>query len=636
MDTLELQGDLPQLTQDTVAAHYALVAPILHNLFGPIPVAAVGRDENGDPVYCGPVLNAPPDISTVPVSTLHGVKPYLALTPAGLQWACSSLGAIEFGSWTPVPDDPNRARFARIVLRRRGASTSPMLAEAVRIVRAAFGENAYASFVLQEGPWAASLWLPLADGPAYPPLRASLHDRLNPIAAGRKDLFSMANALSEHGDRISLSMRSNGVASYSSLPYALLSERGYVVVPVADESELESDPVDWTTFGSWLERNHDLLSKFVERTPPVHLALAFASATSVDKLTIPVQEIAASERANIIDVSLTVLADGNPRTSIQIFEEGLRRHMFPRTTSDKQVYVALVQYIERRVAAGRRPLIVQDIDRRFRINHPADDWPEPKVGPAPFRRPDRADALIKELQLASKESREPERFENAVIGAFAALGFLAVHIGGQGAPDGYLDAPLGALGYRVMVECKTATGRVVSLPDVGEAAQYRETFHADFCTLIGSKFSGDVLLAKELVNHHVTAWTVDDLTALVNAGSDPYEMKALFVEPGAVAERIGDLLWEREHGLAKRIAVIAEILVDGVLEIQRSAAGPTVPQPQITVDAATLLVDQRLRDLGSHRFCARDEVEAAFRHLTDPLVHQAAWTSAEQTAIVIR
>jgi hypothetical protein len=51
------------------------------------------------------------------------------------------------------------------------------------------------------------------------------------------------------------------------------------------------------------------------------------------------------------------------------------------------------------------------------------------------------------------------------------------------------------------------------------------------------RFGEETALAAELRTHGVAALSVDDLATLLNAGSDPAEMRALF-EPGIAADRL--------------------------------------------------------------------------------------------------
>ena len=116
-------------------------------------------------------------------------------------------------------------------------------------------------------------------------------------------------------------------------------------------------------------------------------------------------------------------------------------------------------------------------------------------------------------------------------------------------------------------------------------------------------------------------------------------MRALF-EPGFVSDRIGDMLWERLHGTRKRVSLIARYLHEEgwtqQVAFAKTGPVPAVSQaPRLTVDAAMLLVDQRLSDEGAHAACTRPEVEAAFAYLTSPLVGTAAWLDDRHDALVV-
>jgi len=74
-------------------------------------------------------------------------------------------------------------------------------------------------------------------------------------------------------------------------------------------------------------------------------------------------------------------------------------------------------------------------------------------------------------------------------------------------------------------------------------------------------------------------------------------------------ERVADLVWERRHGRAEA--------------------------PRLIVDAAMLLVDAALRATGSTKARTREEVEAAFSHLTDPLLGYATRLDSDRSAVVL-
>lgn len=332
----------------------------------------------------------------------------------------------------------------------------------------------------------------------------------------------------------------------------------------------------------------------------------------------------------------TILQDGKSRDVKQILAEAVARGLLPPQTKQKWIYTALLEYIVRTSGHGHKPFVVQDSDRRFRLNEPRDDWPAIEPPPAPPLDPS-THALIDRLAQTAHGS-DPAAFEIAVCDAFAHLGFVATHVGGHDDPDGYADAPLGALGYRTMIECKSGQ-MVVHEADAVEASKFKDRFGAQFCALVGSKFTQELELAGELQTHGVAAFSLDDLQQLLRVRSNPYEMRSLF-EPGFAGDRIGDLLWERLHGINKRVTLIQHYICEEgwnqQLAFAKTGPAPVVSQaPRLTVDAAMMLVDQRLAEEGARGACARAEVEDAFAYLTNPLVATAAWLDDRRDAIAI-
>jgi len=267
--------------------------------------------------------------------------------------------------------------------------------------------------------------------------------------------------------------------------------------------------------------------------------------------------------------------------------------------------------------------VVPTADHKFRINEPADDWPE-RIAHA-TQPDDDVEALITRLTHAATDSANPEQFEIAVCDAFAAMGLLSTHVGGLGAPDGYADAPLGTMGYRVMFECKSGTALQKS-PNIFEAAKYRDAYHAKYCALIGSQSGTQQQEAlSEIKTHGVSLWGADDIAYALRAKLNPLDLAAAFA-PGVVAQEVlPDIVWEREHGLRKRVRIIADILCSAGWATQCAAAQANAPDdaPLLTEDAAMLIVDQELAAQGAHVNCTREEVRLAFEWLTSPLVGAA-------------
>ncbi|MEA2721491.1 MAG: hypothetical protein QOJ39_3355, partial [Candidatus Eremiobacteraeota bacterium] len=205
------------------------------------------------------------------------------------------------------------------------------------------------------------------------------------------------------------------------------------------------------------------------------------------------QRVIPTAGTSLINAALRVLADGHERDAGQILADAVKAGWLPATTHKITLYTSLYQYVQRSISHKRRPLIVQnDVTHAFRINHPVDDWPNLPPPPRhPPLAPEQLDAIATRLH-ATSTAAAPAAFEEAVCDAFAALGFVATHVGGIGAPDGLLDAPLGPLAYRTVVECKTAhADTTVNAPRLEEPARFREAYHAQYAILVGPAFAVD-------------------------------------------------------------------------------------------------------------------------------------------------
>ena len=624
---------------DAAVAHAGRVAPLLAATFGPIPVVAgfLPDAAQGRVVYEVDVAGkAPASIATVRVATHGQTRSYLALTQNGLLWQ-AHRGALEFHSWAPQAADPLVPRFARMLLSASGTATGADVAQGAAVLRGLLEGRGLRGIAVLDGLGGIAVWLPLADASSFEELRAGLHAFADDAAARNPKLLTTARPLSERGNLVHVGVDSNAPGRWSALPYSLRAVDGLpMVTPVAGDvlGTVHDGVVTASSSESWFAARGDVFATLltaIGQQPAARLAVPGAART----LAIELPDELPDPRGRIIAAALAILADGKARDADTLLAEALARDLVPKSTTRKYMYTALTEYISRQKGHQRKPLIVQDIDRKFRANHPADDWPAPKV-PLPTRTsaPDTAE-LTARLQSTAR-GHDPAAFETAVCDTFAGLGFVATHVGGEAAPDGYVDAPLGPLGYRVMLECKTAAG-VVLQPDAVEAAKYVQPYHAQYAALIGPAFSEETALASELQTHGVAAITVDDLVSMLQNGCDPYELRTLF-EPGFALDRLSDLLWERDHGEAKRVAVVCDVLLEAGRREQLTAAHAADPAsaPRIDEDAAMMLVDQVVvGEEGSQRACTRDEIRAAFEYLTNPLVGRAVWADDEHKAIVV-
>ena len=64
--------------------------------------------------------------------------------------------------------------------------------------------------------------------------------------------------------------------------------------------------------------------------------------------------------------------------------------------------------------------------------------------------------------------------------------------------DGYADALLGELAYRVMLECKLAGDTPHSIECGPRSSEIRDTYNADYCALVAPSFDAEVTFVSEL------------------------------------------------------------------------------------------------------------------------------------------
>ena len=431
------------------------------------------------------------------------------------------------------------------------------------------------------------------------------------------DLIS-TEANTHHDKRVHVHVSSNAPRRFSAVPYSLRAPSLSTVVPIRwDEVDAfdRADGVDAEAMLARIERLGDVFAaevaaigaqRFADLPVPAFGALAMATTPG--------------PRGHIITAAIEILDDGKARTAAELLAEALKRKLVPANTTAHYIYTALFEYIGRQLGRGRKPPIVQDAQRLFRINEPPDDWPD--VLPAEPAPAEGIQALCDRLE-ATSTSEDPAAFEAACCDAFARLGFLTQHLGQHGQPDGIADAILGTLGYRVLLECKTAKS-IVSQPDAAEAAKFRDAFKADYSVMLGPDFSGELELLGELQTHRVSAMSVGVLQTLLHIGANALEVKGV-IAPGYTSDLIGDLVWERRHGAAKRVSMVAEIIAREGWRAQVTAAeqGGPANAPRLTVDAAMLLVDAALRASGSVQACTRAEIDAGFSWLASPNVRRA-------------
>ncbi|MDE2573526.1 MAG: hypothetical protein KGM44_13510 [bacterium] len=605
--------ELDKALEPPILAYYDKVAPLIEHSFAGAPIVYGNYPSGfGHPAHFR-VLGVP-------------------LSARALLWACHRYYAVEFHTWAPLPHDEDRLRFARILIEAPQGTTADTVCEAASAVRAALADAGVDAIPLLGGITGMALWVPFADAPHAEAARAWLHRLCGRVVAKQPRLVSTEP--NSHADgRAHLHVSSNAPGRFSALPYSL---RGTPSLPVCTPIEwkelatVHNGSVTAASFAERLAARGDVFAHQAQRLSHQRFAAA------QERLIVAAPASAPSQaHGHITTAAIQILGDGKVRSADEILAAALERQLVPPNTNKKYVYTALIEYIARQLGHGRKPAIVQTPDRRFRINEPPDDWPDLNPQAHARRAVDaQTQSLIDRLDTTAAGD-DPTAFELAVCDAFAHLGFAATHLGGNKAPDGYADAQLGVLGYRVMLECKTGKG-VVNNPDVPEAAKYQSDYHAGYCALVGHAFSEDVELQSELRAHGVAAFTVEDLRTLLALGANAHEMRPLFA-PGFASDALADLLWNRAHGESKRVADVAALVRQAGWSAQLTAAAEGGPAnaPHFTEDAAMIAVDQCLRSAGSAQACTRSEVRLAFDYLTNPLTGAAIWADDARTAIVI-
>ncbi len=601
-------------------SYYEAVIPHIAASFRGIPVAwNTFAAASAPPTWRGPLAEHAHRLPTVAVTGASGrTHPYLALESFTLEWLAKDLAAAEFHSWTPTAEDPAAVHFARILLEPTGAAPGAMRTAAL-LLRDLLDARHLTAIPLLDGLGGIALYLPFSDAPAYAPVRAWLHTLANDAAAAHPNNFT-TEPNSVGGSRVHVHVKSNAPGLHSALPYSLRGADGrYAVAPVtwAELETLAPHALRYEAaqvLASLRERG-DCFAAQCASIPPQRFAdIAHHSVP-------PVMVPATQPRGHVIRAALAILADGRSRDAKAILDEAIARGLLTAATSDKYVYNALNDYIQRRKAHDRSAAILQNADRTFRMNEPLDDWPSVEL-PQPLAPDAATTALIARLH-STVSGADPDAWEVAVCDAFAHLGFRATHLGGNKAPDGTLDAQLGPLGYRAMLECKHGAG-VVTQPDAAEAAKWSDQYGARYRTLVGPGFSEEVELHDELLAHAVSAWTIDDLVTALTERLNPLELEPCFA-PGFAGDAMLDVLWDRDHGERKRVAYAARVIADEGWNAQAAAATQADPPnaAHLTLDAAMLLVQQHLTRAGATRACTREEIVAAFTHLRDPVLARA-------------
>jgi hypothetical protein len=313
-----------------------------------------------------------------------------------------------------------------------------------------------------------------------------------------------------------------------------------------------------------------------------------------------------------------ILSDGKSRSADQILDEAVRAKLMKPTVTRTEIFNNLSIYVQRTRSKGRTPLVILDpLTHEFRLSGPVDSWPAVALAERPrYTDPGALEAIAQRLRAAAV-GEDPAAFEQATCDAFEMMGFVTTHIGGLGRPDGIIEAPLGPLSFRAVIECKSVpSGGGVRIPQVQEPAKFRDLANAQFAVLVGPSFKDEVSLRDELKTHKVSLWTIEDVINALRLDVDAFECRELFV-PGFVSEPLAALDFQRSHGAEKRVLFVRQVLRREGFATQRSLVGHVAwsEAPVWSLDAAMLLVEAELQKAGISDMATREEVKAAMDDL---------------------
>lgn len=125
--------------------------------------------------------------------------------------------------------------------------------------------------------------------------------------------------------------------------------------------------------------------------------------------------------------------------------------------------------------------------------------------------------IITELRIASKDSSNPNRFEQAIKVAFEYMGFKSMWLGGNGKTDVLIQAQTSPkFTYSVAIDAKsTASGNVLDGQiSFDTLEEHRKIHQANYTAVVGCKFQNERLI-KRAQKHQVVLIDVDDMEYMI-------------------------------------------------------------------------------------------------------------------------
>lgn len=616
---------LSAVARAQIAVHYRLAGPLLAPYFSGTPLAfgAYPAGLGGELAVRGALDRGPAGVPTCDVPGAFGVRSYLAYGEPALRWALKQAPTVELYGWGCTSDDPERARFARIVL-ELDDSHDTALTLAATVMQHCLRECGVQAIPVLQGTRSLTLWIPLSGGPRYPDIRMWLRQLLVTAAAKHPTLLSLERNARVPG-RVHPDAGVNAPGGLSVLPYSLLGEddalRACIPISWSELPTVRAETFTARNFAQRLSAAGDTFATAVRAIGEQALPLLAVPTLRL----VPRNPRSVEPHARILRAAAVVLRDGRARDAKAILTESRAKRLVAPIVKERHVATALLEYLVRASACGQQPLIAADLDRRFRIDRPRDAWP-PTDSPAAPPVGEPTQGVLERLTSAATGG-DSRAFAVAVCDAFAHLGFVVTHCDREAGPIAVADAPLGTLGYRVTIACKNP-GDTIHDRDVARAFARDGRSGEQAAAIVGFALCESAAFAGELLAHEASAWSADDLQRVLRVGSNPLEMRDLLA-PGFASDRIAELLWKRLHGNASRVLRACKAIAEAGWAMQvADAKSHGASAPALTLEAATSLVNRRLAEGGAAEGCSHDDVRAAFEHLTNPAVGRAIRPSA--------
>ncbi|WP_321433628.1 hypothetical protein [Trichococcus flocculiformis] len=125
--------------------------------------------------------------------------------------------------------------------------------------------------------------------------------------------------------------------------------------------------------------------------------------------------------------------------------------------------------------------------------------------------------LLNEIRISSRDSSNPNRFEESLAQAFKVLGFKSEWLGGAGKTDILIQAPTTPkFAYTVAIDAKTTYSGGVTEGQINfdTIVEHRKKHKADFSLVVGREFQGERLVERAL-KHNVALLDVENLEYLI-------------------------------------------------------------------------------------------------------------------------